>query len=339
MPKLPILVLCSILCGCGQVQTAGGAGTDAGNAVTVVALRPDGTPAALARVEVRPADRTPASASEPPVWTGTTDTAGHVSFEPGPGSWSVLVRQGERAFRLDLVPGSRASDTLRTCAKVTGFLPSRSGGRLGFQGLGISVPIDPDGFFRAESLPSGALSWVARSGTDSVGGSIVLPPGATAVADTGPAAAVVDTLLDGPAPGSGLSPGGVPDTGTWSLAMSLRRSGSTDTAWFLAWDTAGSGIRVGALAGDTLVLWTDGNWRKIAGLPVAGPDLRVGVRVATGQLDVFLDGSRVIGLAGSTPSDRSGWGSFRLGPAGIAAIHWTSTRTGAVSDSWFDQSP
>lgn len=327
------------LCACGEDPVAGGSGTDAGNALTVTARAQDGSAVAGAQVEVWPADEVPAAQGNPPTWSGTTDGQGTARAVVGSGRWSVLVRTGAGAFRKVLASGESASDTLRSYAVLTGFVKDAAGGRLALAGLGRSVPCDSTGFFRADSLPSGALAWVAYGKTSSLAGSAVLLPGKTVVRDTAATTVVVDTLVNAVSGTLVIGKARLGDTGAFAVAMQGGRSDTLGGAWLFSWTSpSGKGIRVGMAGPDTLVLELDGTARKIAGFPLATAPLRLGLRWSGSAWQVWLDGELALDLTSASGTDRSAWTDPVLGELGMARIDWAAFEKGAVPDAWFGQS-
>jgi hypothetical protein len=132
----------------------GGAGAEAGNAITVSVLSPSGKPVAGASVEIRPTN----SVDSAPTFSATTGPDGSARFEPGTtGKWSVLVRKDGMSF-WQIADGNGAIvDTLRPMATFAGFLQSTPGAILSIPGLGFRTICDEDGGFSFDSLPSGYL--------------------------------------------------------------------------------------------------------------------------------------------------------------------------------------
>jgi len=153
--RLTLLLLAAIgLSSCGPTPQMGGAGAEAGNAITVSVLSPSGKPVAGAMVEIRPTN----SVTLSPTISATTGPDGTARFEPGTaGPWSILVRKDGMAF-WQIADGNGAIlDTLRPMAKFAGFLQSTPGAILSIPGLGFRTICDGDGGFAFDSLPSGYL--------------------------------------------------------------------------------------------------------------------------------------------------------------------------------------
>lgn len=152
------LALCLLLAlglsSCGPTPQVGGAGAEAGNAITVSVLSPSGEPVAGASVEIRPTN----SLELAPTFAATTGPDGQASFEPkAAGPWSILVRKDGMAFWQIAGGVGTVLDTLRPMAKFAGFLRSTPGATLAVPGLGFRTICDSNGVFAFDSLPSGYL--------------------------------------------------------------------------------------------------------------------------------------------------------------------------------------
>lgn len=153
--RLALCLLVALgLSSCGPTPQVGGAGAEAGNAITVSVLSPSGEPVAGALVEIRPTN----SLELAPTFAATTGPDGQASFEPkAAGPWSILVRKDGMAFWQIAGGVGTVLDTLRPMAKFAGFLKSTPGATLAVPGLGFRTTCDSDGVFAFDSLPSGYL--------------------------------------------------------------------------------------------------------------------------------------------------------------------------------------
>lgn len=153
--RLALCLLVALgLSSCGPTPQVGGAGAEAGNAITVSVLSQSGEPVAGASVEIRPTN----SLELAPTFAATTGPDGQASFEPkAAGPWSILVRKDGMAFWQIAGGVGTVLDTLRPMAKFAGFLKSTPGATLAVPGLGFRTTCDSDGVFAFDSLPSGYL--------------------------------------------------------------------------------------------------------------------------------------------------------------------------------------
>lgn len=245
------LLACTVaLVSCGRDQIAGGghSGTETGNAIQATLLRPDGSPAAFARLAARPASSRDTSTT---IWF-EADSQGLVAARLAPGDWTLESLDSGRTSRNDLRVTSDTilpPDTLRPSGTLEGSLTGASEGRiLVVVGLGRRCALDSRGRFRFADLPSGshpvqlagtASSWNVQVGagrTDSVlldsrrPGEIFATAGsATAKPGTRPSL----IALPSPGPTSRIQELEWTDaTGSQIAVLPLRNTGS---GYILAW--------------------------------------------------------------------------------------------------------
>lgn len=158
-------LLATVLSGCLSGIHVGGAGAEAGNAITVQAISPNGGGLASARVEVR----SPRTDSLKPVAIGVTDPSGEVQIRvPSESPWTVVVKKDGLAFAGTVEAGGALRDTLRPQARFSGMLEPGTD-KVTLPGLGASTVCAADGSFQLDSLPSGMrLIRRHRTVTDSV---------------------------------------------------------------------------------------------------------------------------------------------------------------------------
>ncbi|MEK7394562.1 MAG: hypothetical protein AAB214_18545, partial [Fibrobacterota bacterium] len=113
-----------LLASCAETQVAGGSGSEAGNALKVAAVAPDGTPVTGARIEIRPAE----SSSSVSTFSDTTGSDGSAVLKIPNGTWSVLVRKGDLAYWRLSDGSSPVGDTLRPTTRLSGIVDGGSGG-------------------------------------------------------------------------------------------------------------------------------------------------------------------------------------------------------------------
>lgn len=247
------LLACTVaLASCGRDRIAGGghSGTETGNAIQATFLRPDGSPAAFARVAARPASSRDTSTT---FWF-QADSRGLVAARLAPGDWTLESVDSGRTSRTDLRLGSDTvlpPDTLRPSGTLEGSLTGASEGRiLVVVGLGRRCALDSRGRFRFAGLPGGshpvqlagtASSWniqVGSARTDSVlldsrrPGEIFAMAG-SATATSGDLPSLIS--LPSPGPGSRIQELEWTDaTGTQIAVLPVRSMGSDSIqAWAL----------------------------------------------------------------------------------------------------------
>jgi hypothetical protein len=345
---LATFAVCLVLWACGgdQGSVAGGSGTDAGNALEVVALEPTGAPAARAMVEVWPEDLVPTSESALPVATGTTGTDGTTRLQLPPGRWSIVVRKGGTAWRRVVAVGNTARDTLRPMASLEGEVLSGGGLLVAVQGLGRAVRCDPSGRFAFDSLPSGRHILVVRSTKGDITKAVQLAPSETALTilpsdtlrldprDTLETSMPTSTLPLAP-PSTRLG-----SSGPFAAAARLRRTSTGDSATIFSWSSTGDeGLRLGWKGLDTLRLEVPGRSPiEIAGIPLDTGSHLLGIGWTSGILGIWLDAELVLSLSTQSVSDRSGWSStFAWGSNGVTSVEGIFHKTGEVPSDWFLQ--
>ncbi|HOX53141.1 MAG TPA: carboxypeptidase-like regulatory domain-containing protein, partial [Fibrobacteria bacterium] len=151
-----------VLCGCGVGDPfAGGSpiGTETGNALTGRILKPDGSPAAHARVVVRASDALDSTQSGERRDV-TTDGDGSYSLRLPTGSWTLEASLDSLGLRQDLeLEGDRSQGaaTLAPLRDLEGrVLGVDSGRRIYLPGLARSEVVGAKGVFRFPRLPRGA---------------------------------------------------------------------------------------------------------------------------------------------------------------------------------------
>ncbi|MEN9307525.1 MAG: hypothetical protein RL173_1457 [Fibrobacterota bacterium] len=257
--RLALLLLAAlVLSSCGPTPQMGGAGAEAGNAITVSVLSPSGVPVAGASVEIRPMD----SDDSVPTYSVATGPDGSARFEPGTaGPWSILVRKEGMAFWQISQDNENVVDTLRTMGSLAGFLKRAPGSTLSIPGLGYRTNCNADGFFSLESLPSGFIpirhspqSWtqsLARQFTTPFPGEGVFPssgtyvrlePGRTTILSTGDTVlpnygVVADDFipwLNRPLPAT-FPAGRIPSVGNFYFGALLRLDTLLDSMELMNW--------------------------------------------------------------------------------------------------------
>ncbi len=246
-----VLVACgAALVSCGRDQIAGGdhSGTETGNAIQARLVRPDGSPAAFARVAARPASSGDTSSTR---WF-ESDSRGRVAARLAAGDWTLESIDSAGTSRTDLRVTSDTilpPDTLRPSGTLAGSVTGSSQGQiLVVVGLGRRCALDPRGGFRFASLPSGshpiqlagtASSWNIQVGTDRTD-SVLLDsrrPGeifATAGSTTA-APSALPSLVRIPRPGRTGQVQELEWTDANGAQIPLLPLGNTDTDSMLAW--------------------------------------------------------------------------------------------------------
>lgn len=238
------------LCSCGpdRMVEGGHSGTETGNAIQATLLRPDGTPAANARIAARSAASRDTSGT---IWF-EADALGRVAARLPPGDWTLEALDSGRSSRTDLRVSNDtmlAPDTLRPAAALEGALTGASGGQiLVVVGLGRRCVLDSRGGFRFAALPSGshpvqlagtASSWnlqVRAGQTDSVlldsrrPGEIFATAGSTRVAPS-----TLPSLVRIPRPGRSGQVQELEWTDADGTQIPVLPLGNTDTDSMRAW--------------------------------------------------------------------------------------------------------
>lgn len=345
---LATLALCLVFWACGgdPESVAGGSGTDAGNALDVVALEPSGAPAARALVEVWPEDFVPTSESALPVASGFTGGDGTTRLQLPSGRWSILVRKTGSAWRRVVAVGDTARDTLRPMSSLGGEVLGGGGLLVALQGLGRAVRCDPSGRFAFDSLPSGRHVLVVRSTKGDVTKVVHLAP-----SETLQAILPSDTLrleprdtLEPAMPSSTL-PLAVPSarlgtSGPFAMAARLQRVSIDDSTTIFSWNAMGNeGLRLKWKGLDTLRLEIPGRSPiEVAGIPLDSGSHLLGIGWTSGTLGIWMDAQLVLSLSTQGVSDRSAWGStLAWGSNGLASLDGVFHKTGEVPSDWFLQ--
>jgi len=328
-----------LLASCNDTLVAGGSGTEAGNAITVVALAPDGKPLAGARVEIRPSVSTDTAA-----YRGTTGSDGSATLKIPVGTWSVLVRKDALAYRTFSVNSRTVSDTLRPTTAISGIVEGGAGNRIAALGLGESSICDANGYFRFEDLPPGALPLTISGTNRTVNSDVNLLPGTSALTlvDTGSLPTHLTTLpSDSLVPWSNrAAPATLPrpalgDSGNFSVAVRLRREDSTKAMWAIEWtDSASRGIRIGWHGRDTMALSLDGKTYDIAGIPLGSGTQQVGLSWDGHRISVLLGQDSIATLTSSTFDQRSTWKTPVFGSMGTSKVEWVAFKRGNLVYDW-----
>lgn len=345
---LATFAVCLVMWACGgdPGSVAGGSGTDAGNALDVVALEPSGAPAARALVEVWPEEFVPTSEIALPIATATTGTDGTTRLRLPPGRWSILVRKGGTAWRRVVAVGDTARDTLRPMSSLEGDVLGGGGLLVALQGFGRAVRCDHSGRFAFDSLPSGRHVLVVRSSKVEITKVVRLAPSETSLTilpsdtlrleprDTLETSIATSTLpLAAPSARLGSS-------GPFAAAALFRRASTRDSATIFSWSSTGDDrLRLGWKGLDTLRLEVPGlSPIEIAGLPLDSGSHLVGIGWTSGSLGIWLDADLVLSLTTQAVSDRSGWSpTFAWGSDGVVSLEGYFHKTGEVPSDWFLQ--
>lgn len=350
-PRFPLAALAAGLglwaCAGGESGSiAGGSGTDAGNALTVVAFDPDGAPAARAFVEAWPEDSVPFAEGALPAATGSTGTDGTVLLRLPSGRWSIVVRKEGRAWRRIVATGDTTRDTLRPVASIEGQVLGGGGLDVAARGLGRRTRCDASGHFAFDSLPSGRLVLVVRSSTGDIPRALNLAPSETLLAvlpsDTlrlEPRDTLEPTGSDSSSPRAFPS-SRLGESGSFATAARLRRVSLGDSATLFAWSSSGTeGLRIGWRGLDTLRLNLPGHSPiEVAGIPLDTGSHLLGIGWTSGILGIWLDSGLVLSLSTQALSSRSDWSSSPTwGTQGVAAIDGVFLKSGGVPSDWFLQ--
>lgn len=337
---LAALAAVTLWSGCTDESVSGGSGSDAGNALEVVAIAPGGGVVPGARVELRPEG----SSAVHPTYVDTTDVDGRVMMRPGGGRWAVLVVREHLAFRAVASGAGAILDTLRPTARLSGLVDGGAGAIVTLTGIGIGAVCDSSGYFELDGLPSGASPVLLAAGTSAFGTGLELPPGVRSLAlfDTKALPPQVSSLpADSLIPWGGRPlPAGLPtwilgDTGAFAIAVRLRR---LDTALpLVALDWGGSdstGIRIGWHGLDTLVLDLAGRRHRIVGIPFPLGEQQVGLAGEGRRLSVLLGRDTVASLSTGVLEARPTWTSLAVGVAGAQRVDWIAFQRRVMTADW-----
>lgn len=326
--------------GCDDGSVAGGSGTDAGNALEIVAIAPGGGAMPGARVELRPEG----SSDVVPLLVDTTDADGRAVLRPGAGRWSVLVAREHLAFRAVASGASAILDTLRPTARLSGIVDGGAGSTVTLTGIGIGAVCDSNGYFELDGLPSGASPVLLAAGTSALGTGLVLPPGVRSLAlfDTKALPPQVSSLpADSLIPWGGRSlPAGLPtwilgDTGAFAIAVRLRRLDTAAPLVALDWGGSDStGIRIGWHGLDTLVLELAGRRHRIVGIPFPLGEQQVGLAGDGRRLSVLLGQDTVASLSTGVLEARPTWTSLAVGVSGTQRVDWIAFQRRILTADW-----
>ncbi len=357
--RLALCLLVALgLSSCGPTPQVGGAGAEAGNAITVSVLSPSGEPVAGAGVEIRPTN----SLELAPTYTGTTGPDGQASFEPkATGPWSILVRKDGMAFWQIAGGVGTVLDTLRPMAKFAGFLKSTPGATLAVPGLGFRTTCDSDGVFAFDSLPSGYLPIrrsLARSPLDAARFGLArmaqpnpndsLFPSLDAYVELFPSRTTIlaksDTALgytwligddfipwlNRPLPAT-FPVGRIPKSGEFMFGILLQFDGDGDTVEAFQWgDGRSKGVRFGWTPDRMPFLEIDGESKPVSTTGILWP-LRPGKGGWTiltfsgdssGRGGITKGDSSFVYLPESTFIDRANWQPPMFGKVGNVRVTW-----------------
>jgi hypothetical protein len=169
--SIPLVGL--LLAGCDFQRSAGGSTSETSNGVVVRVSTPAGTPAARARVRLRPVEYLqpglPAAEDRSMgVWDTVTDDSGRIQLPSGACDASVEVFADSSAAQVRVAQGMDGEIALRLAplARVVGrvaLAPGDGPARVQARGLEHATWTDSTGAFVLDSLPSGLLrvrAWV-----------------------------------------------------------------------------------------------------------------------------------------------------------------------------------
>lgn len=346
---ISFLALC-VLLGCGldshvvgdDSRQAGGSGSEAGNALKIVARTPNGGSIDGARVEIWRAD----SVSAIPSYRGVTGVDGRAEIRVADGDWSVVVRQGGFAFRREIRNGGLVEDTLRPVARLAGILDGGLGQIVSVPGVGASAECDSRGFFQLDSLPSGKLPFVVASKNRWVRSVVDIEPGVDAMV-LAEAAAVPDSLPSLPAdsliawaprsPPALLPQGALGNFDAFAVALRFERTDSLSQVIALSWTNGSSrGVKVGWRGLDTLLLTVDEKTVVIAGVPLGAGPQQLGLSWNGMTLEIYLGAKLLLSFAYSSPEQRDDWNAPVFGGQGVRQIDWIAFQRGELTEEWLE---
>jgi hypothetical protein len=337
-----------LMAGCGESPVSqGGSGTDAGNALTVLARTREGDAAKGATVAIWPADQIPDLAGTAPSFKGTTDSSGQAIFTLPTGTWSILVRLGGTSCWKLSPPSGRVIDTLEPNGTISGILQGGGISTISVVGLGTTAVCDSSGYFQLDSLPAGTLSLVVTGGSKTSATSLTVASGEHAIFAV-PQSSIptrLDTLLSDTLamPSTlplALSPAVLGDTGAFAVDIQLHRADSTSTARIFSWTNGATAeIRLSWIRTDSLQLELNGVPTVIAGIPLGTGTHQVGLLWTGTHIEVYLDKSILLSSASATLANRATWNPPVVGESGIAKVDWTVSHKGLPPSDWFTHQP
>ncbi|HOX52464.1 MAG TPA: hypothetical protein PKY05_13315, partial [Fibrobacteria bacterium] len=125
------------------------------------------------------------------------------------------------------------------------------------------------------------------------------------------------------------------DTGSFSVAVRLRRTDSTQPMTALHWgDSSGNGIQIGWKGCDTFVLRVDRIPYRVTGFALSTDLEQVGLSWDGHRLAVLRGTDSVITLTTEALADRTGWRDPLFGTAGIAQVQWIAFHRGNTFQDW-----
>jgi hypothetical protein len=342
------MLVALLFAGCGESPVAqGGSGTDAGNALTVLARTHDGSAAKGARVEIWPANQVPGTTGTGPSFVNTTDSSGQAGFDLPNGEWSILVRKGGMSFWRLSPRSGRVADTLEPDVTISGILRDGKGFTVSVVGLGTTTLCDSSGYFQLDSLPAGTLHLVIKGDSKTSNTSVTLASGehANFTAQSGSIpvrleSATSDTLTMPSAVPVAILPAALGDTGAFAIDIQLHRADTLTKSAIFSWtDGADVGIRLSWTGYDTLMLELNGVATRVAGIPLGMGSHQVGLLWTGGGIEAYLDKDLLLSSTSTALANRAGWNAPSVGESGIARIDWIVFRKGLPASDWFANLP
>lgn len=333
------------LASCGESQTTGGSGSEAGNAVTVLALSPTGQPVADALVEIRPASST----SEVPLFALRTSGDGIARSTLPDGGWAVVVRKEGLAYRNSIILSDTAlrqdtvSDTLRPTTRLAGILSGCRERTLAAIGGGGRTVCDRNGFFQIESLPSGELP-LAIVEASLPRFFVRLEPGVNSLtleeSESLPSNLAIlpsDSLIPWSTsrlPASLPKPA-LPDSGSFSIAVRFRRIHIDTALWAIEWhDGTSSGIRIGWRGRDTMLAKLNGRTYRTVGIPLDTGIQQIGLSWDGHRIAILRGEDSVFTLTSNSFDRRAAWNGPIMASSGISRLDWIAFKRGKLVEDW-----
>lgn len=318
------------------------AGSDAGNALSIVTFARSGDSVDRAGVEIWNAD----SVSTSPSYRAVTGADGRAEIRISDGHWSVVVRRGGLAFRQEIRNGGLVQDTLRPVSRLAGILDGGSGQIVSAIGVGVSARCDEHGFFQLDSLPAGKLALVFAAKNRWVRSAVGVEPGVDAMV-LSKADAVPDSLSSLPAdslvawsptdPPLALPRHALGDFDAFAVALRFARKDSLSQVIAFSWTDGDSrGVKVGWRGVDTLLLTVDGRTAVIAGVPLGMGAQQLGLSWNGATLAIYLGQSLLLSFPYSSPEQRFDWTAPVLGEQGVRRIDWVAFQRNELTQEWIE---
>ncbi len=310
--------------------------------VSVRAVLPDGAMGSGARVEVWPLDSLVAAPSR----RATTDARGEATLRVGPGRWSVVVRRGERSFQREIREGDSIVDTLRPLGSLVGILPAAAGKTVSIAAVGVRATCEPSGFFRLDSLPSGALPLAlrlpsgARAQVPIGAGRPTLMLGSTDGRDSVFPGLPVDSLVPwlDQSPPIRLPRRALGFSGDFALAVRFRRVDTRTPIQVFNWtDGAMQGLKVAWRGADTLFLTVDGRTLVGIGMPLDTGSRQVGIAWEGGTFRLVVDARPMLSFSYSTAQARGEWSTPMIGIQGMERLDWIAFQRDSITTDWLER--